>query len=66
MERGKRLASIEVLVALANYFTVSTDYLLGLSDDATPHMTLSASMRDTMGFKLVSVEDGQEVDPEKR
>ena len=32
MERGKRLASIEVLVSLSNYFNVSLDYLIGQSD----------------------------------
>ena len=32
MERGKRLASMDVLVALADYFSVSLDYLTGRSD----------------------------------
>lgn len=35
-ESGKYLPSIEVLVKLANYFCVSTDYLLGLSDEKGP------------------------------
>lgn len=32
LESGERSPSIEVAVALANYFNVSTDYLLGISD----------------------------------
>ena len=33
MERGKRSPSFEVLLALADYFDVSIDYLVGRSDD---------------------------------
>lgn len=33
MERGKRSPSFEVLCALADYFDVSIDYLVGRSDD---------------------------------
>lgn len=33
MERGHRGTSFEKLVQLAEYFHVSTDYLLGVSDD---------------------------------
>jgi transcriptional regulator with XRE-family HTH domain len=33
MEQGKRSPSFEVLIALANYFDVSLDYLVGRSDD---------------------------------
>ena len=33
MEKGERAASIEVLCALADYFDVSLDYLVGRSDD---------------------------------
>ena len=33
IERGERLTSIEGLNALADYFDVSTDYLLGRSDE---------------------------------
>lgn len=33
MEKGERAASIEVLFALAEYFNVSLDYLVGLSDN---------------------------------
>nr|WP_326165503.1 helix-turn-helix transcriptional regulator [uncultured Oscillibacter sp.] len=35
MERGYRGTTIERLVLLANYFHVSTDYLLGISDHPT-------------------------------
>lgn len=34
-EYGDREPNFEKLVALANYFNVSTDYLLGLSNDPT-------------------------------
>lgn len=33
LERGKRSPSFEVLLALADYFDVSVDYLVGRSDD---------------------------------
>lgn len=35
MERGNRGTTIEKLVLLAEYFQVSTDYLLGITDDPT-------------------------------
>lgn len=38
-ECGKYLPTVEVLVKLAEYFGVSTDYLLGLSDVKTPLKT---------------------------
>ena len=34
MESGNRAASADVLIALADYFDVSLDYLCGRSDDA--------------------------------
>ena len=37
MESGTRYTTIEKLVQLADYFDVSTDYLLGLSDDPARH-----------------------------
>ena len=35
METGNRETSFEKLVLLAEYFQVSTDYLLGITDDPT-------------------------------
>ena len=35
MEGGSRGTTIERLVMLAEYFHVSTDYLLGITDDPT-------------------------------
>ena len=35
MESGQRGTTIEKLVLLAEYFHVSTDYLLGITDDPT-------------------------------
>ena len=37
MEKGKRAPSFEILIALADYFDVSLDYLCGRSDDPTRH-----------------------------
>lgn len=37
MEKGKRSPSFEVLCALADYFDVSLDYLVGRSDDPIRH-----------------------------
>lgn len=37
MEKGKRSPSFEVLCALADYFDVSLDYLVGRSDDPARH-----------------------------
>lgn len=34
---GENLPSVEKLVALANYFNVSIDYLVGRSDDPRRH-----------------------------
>ncbi len=37
METGQRGASLEVACALADYFDVSLDYLVGRSDDPKKH-----------------------------
>lgn len=37
MEKGKRSPSFEVLCALADYFDVSLDYIVGRSDDPARH-----------------------------
>ena len=37
IERCRRTTTIENLVNLANYFNVSSDYLLGLSDNPEKH-----------------------------
>jgi transcriptional regulator with XRE-family HTH domain len=37
IESAERAASIEVLCALADYFDVSLDYLVGRSDDPARH-----------------------------
>ncbi|MBQ8684113.1 MAG: helix-turn-helix transcriptional regulator [Clostridia bacterium] len=35
-ENGQRQLPVDVLIRLAAYFGVSTDYILGLTDDPTP------------------------------
>lgn len=42
-ETGKVEPSISILVALANFFNVSTDYLLGRTDDPTPPKTTTTA-----------------------
>lgn len=37
LENGKTTTNLEKLVILAKYFDVTTDYLLGCSDDPTRH-----------------------------
>ncbi len=37
LEKGKRSPSFEVLCALADFFDVSLDYLVGRSDDPSMH-----------------------------
>ena len=37
LERGKRSPSFEILIALADHFNVSLDYLCGRSDDPQLH-----------------------------
>jgi transcriptional regulator with XRE-family HTH domain len=36
MERGKAQTTVKTLIALADFFNVSIDYLLGRTDDPTP------------------------------
>lgn len=36
-ERGERQPTADVLIALADFFDVSLDYLVGRSDDPTRH-----------------------------
>ena len=36
-ENGQRGLPIEMLIKLARYFHTSTDYILGLTDEATPY-----------------------------
>lgn len=36
-ESGKRLPDVAILTKLADFYNISTDYLLGRSDDPTRH-----------------------------
>lgn len=36
-ENGKRQLPIDALIRIALFFNVSTDYILGLTDDPTPY-----------------------------
>jgi len=50
-ECGKYLPTVEVLVKIAEYFGVSTDYLLGLSEVKSPLKT-TQNDRDTYFLSL--------------
>lgn len=36
-ELGKRQPSVDIIIILAKFYGVSSDYLLGLTDDPTPY-----------------------------
>lgn len=54
-EQGKSEPNIETLTKLANYFNVSIDYLLGLTDVKTTNLDV-AYMSDYLGLKERSIE----------
>lgn len=54
IERGERKASLDQIVALAQHFNVSTDYLLGLSDAPTADKDLQF-ICDYTGLSLQSI-----------
>ena len=37
MEHGKKTTTLEKFTLLCEHYKISSDYLLGLSDDPTPH-----------------------------
>lgn len=39
-ERGTRQVSLDILVKYAEYFNVSTDYILGLTNNPTPNYNI--------------------------
>lgn len=59
IESGQRAASIEVLCALADYFDVTTDYLIGRSNDSTPvsfHSDWEDRFRESLADLLPSLD----------
>jgi len=52
-ERGEREPSAGVIIALSNYFEVTSDYILGLSDDPKPWLSSvpAASIRSVKDIK---------------
>lgn len=54
---GKRVMPYDVLIAIAQYFHVTTDYLLGLTDDPYPPFSISPKEREMLGqFRVLSSE----------
>lgn len=54
-EQGKNEPNINMLKKIADYFNVSTDYLLGLTNIETPDVTLSF-ISNYLGLKIRSIE----------
>ena len=57
-ESGKYLPTVEVLIKIAHYFGVSTDYLLGLSDVKSP-LKVATDDQSTYMLSLFSALSGQ-------
>ena len=60
LEKGKRSPSFEVLCALAEYFDVSIDYLVGRSDDDAPtsfHSQWECDFRRNLADTLIHLEN---------
>ena len=52
---GRNAMPVEVLVQIAQYFSITTDYLVGLSDNPVPPIHLSRPERDLVGaFRTLS------------
>ena len=60
-EQGERQPNLEMLVSIANYFNVSTDYLLGRSDGSSATSTLNANESKELKTLINTVKD---LDPE--
>lgn len=53
-ENGKRGLNIEDLIKLAKFYKVSTDYILGMTDDPTPR-TPSRSIKNNIEINFGNV-----------
>lgn len=49
-ENGYSFPDLSTLAALSQYFDVSTDYLLGITDKKEPGSTLSAENKKVLGY----------------
>ena len=47
-ENGKRQIPVEVVIALAKYYHVTTDYLLGVSDIPNPYKSTDSKRKPRM------------------
>lgn len=61
-EQGKRQPAFEILKIFADYFSVSTDYLVGHTDDPTPHQTKKQKPEDLI---LAAHNEGGDIDMDK-
>ncbi|MBR6801820.1 MAG: helix-turn-helix transcriptional regulator [Eubacteriaceae bacterium] len=46
-ENGQRSLPVDVLIKLADYFSTSTDYILGLTDNKKPYPRKGAKKKST-------------------
>jgi len=60
-EAGERKPDIETLVKLARQFSVTTDYLLGLTDDPQFEQPATIAARPTAGMEPISQERLDEI-----
>lgn len=64
-EKGRRLPSVEAILAYTSYFNVSSDYILGLTKDPNPSPELSKEILP--GKTLASIiTDLKKLRPEQR
>jgi len=47
MEKGRRGTNLDRLTMICEYYNVSSDYLLGLSDDPKPHFSQTDDSEDS-------------------
>jgi transcriptional regulator with XRE-family HTH domain len=62
-ERGNNLPNVNYIIRLAEHFGVSTDYLLGVSDDGRQRRRAAATSADAAGATLEVLEAAEQLHP---